>query len=65
MNSLTALPKCRQLSPIMTSQHNYITKSRNFQFKKSFNFQLPLKLHHKNGEIIKNTYVSGNNVNVT
>ena len=47
---LTALPKCWQLGPIMASQHNEdVTKSRHFQFKKSFDFPFLLKWHHKNG----------------
>ena len=36
---LAALPGCWQLGPVIALQHeeNHVTKSRHFQFKKSFN----------------------------
>ena len=55
----TVLLKCWQLDPIMALQHKeWFYKITSFPVQKIF-------WHHKNGEIIKNDYVSRDNVSVT
>ena len=63
---LTALAKCWQINPIMSSQHKELChKITSFPFQKTFLLSIAFKMTSQKWLDLQNTDVISNNVDVT